>query len=144
MTLSLHLYSIAEDFRPSLRPILRSGALLLPTLWTQPIHRARALVEVVHQVTSGHQEGLGCVLFFLTWVGFCQWLGPWQRLEGRYEEEEEEKSQVPFRHPASIQLGLAVLVGPKIPYVDELDHEKEFLRTGPHDSEGKGRGSMQS
>ena len=83
---------------------------------------------------------------FLTWVGFCQWLGPWQRLEGRYEEEEEEeKSQVPFRHPASIQLGLAVLVGPKIlPYVDELDHEKEFLRTGPHDSEGKGRGSTQS
>ena len=54
---------------------------------------------------------------FLTWVGFCQWLGPWQGFEGGYEEEEEE-SQVPFRHPASIQLGLAVLVGPKIlPYV---------------------------
>ena len=75
---------------------------------------------------------------FLTWVGFCQRFCPWHRLEGRYEEQEEE-SQVPFRHPASIQLGLAVLVGPKIlPYVDELDHEKEFLRTGPHDSaEGK-------
>ena len=81
----------------------------------------------------------------LTWVGLCQWFCPWQRLEGRYEEEEEEKSQVPFRHPASIQLGLAVLVGPKIlVYVNELDHEKEFLRTGPHDSEGKGRGSTQS
>ena len=80
---------------------------------------------------------------FLTWVGFCQWFCPWQRLEGRYEEEEEE-SQVPFRHPTSIQLGLVVLVGPKIFYVDKLDHEKEILRTGPHDSEAKGRGGMQS
>ena len=44
----------------------------------------------------------------------------------------------------SIQLGLVVLVGPKIFYVEELDHEKEILRTEPHDSEGKGRGSMQS
>ena len=79
----------------------------------------------------------------LTWVGLCQWFCPWQRLEGRYEEEEEE-SQVPFRHPTSIQLGLVVLFGPKIFYVDKLDHEKEILRTEPHDSEGKGRGSLQS
>ena len=82
MTLSLHLYSIAEDFRPSLRPILRSCALLLPTLWTQPIHRARALVEVVHQVTSGHQEVLGFVFFFSPGSDFANGLAPGSALRG--------------------------------------------------------------